>query len=68
MKKCYHCKLLFYFHLLAEFGSCAPHAPYCFSRLPPALQEQTSEMLRIDSSGTTYRYKVYYYYLKMILA
>ena len=67
MKKVIILSYYFGFPLLAEFGSCSPHAPYCFSRLPPALQEETSEMLGIDSSGNTYRYKVYYHY-KMIIA
>ncbi|XP_071790437.1 uncharacterized protein [Asterias amurensis] len=39
-----------------NYGDCDVDSPYCFSRLPEALQEDGAEILAEDSAGTVYRW------------
>ena len=39
------------------YGTCGPRDKYCFGRLPSWAQENSTEMLGIDSAGNTYKWK-----------
>lgn len=39
------------------YGSCSPRNPYCFGRLPSWAQEDSTEMLGVDSVGNAYKWK-----------
>ena len=38
-----------------NYGDCDVNSDYCFSRLPAFLQENDTEILARDSTGTVYR-------------
>lgn len=42
--------------LAYEFGHCKPRDPYCFGRLPADAEPDATEILAIDSEGTTYKW------------
>ena len=39
------------------YGTCGPRDQYCFGRLPSWAQEDSTEMLGVDSAGNTYKWK-----------
>ena len=42
--------------LAYDFGYCEPRDPYCFGRLPADAKADHTEMLAVDSEGTTYKW------------
>ena len=42
--------------LAYDFGYCEPRDPYCFGRLPADAEADHTEMLAVDSEGTTYKW------------
>ena len=43
--------------LKSTYGKCKPDDLYCFQRLPPWAEEDSTELLAIDSDGTVYQWK-----------
>ena len=43
--------------LKSAYGKCKPDDLYCFQRLPPWAEEDSTELLAIDSDGTVYQWK-----------